>query len=282
MSNIDKSNRNMDQLLKDALRPEFAPSAELNEGILCGKAVTDPERQRQGIRKWYMLPKAAVAAAAIVLIGSAGVYAATQLLKEPVVTEHTVSVGNTEYVNDDAIMATEQPAKVEIISSEEGNASTKWLARKVETVNGYTNTWLTYASYAEAVEEAGMESWLSGNYELTSPAIYRETEGQGYHSREVSAEFMVKGGLVNLSQSQDVEGVAEDAAYSIQMNHPANERSYTAVSGLQFKLVDDMAGEGQEITTYVLIATDRYNGYLAFSKLSDNEIHEILDKVTIQ
>ena len=54
-----------------------------------------------------MLPKAAVAAAAVVLIGSAGVYAATQLLKTPEVTEHTITVGNTEYVDDDAIMATE-------------------------------------------------------------------------------------------------------------------------------------------------------------------------------
>jgi len=271
----------LDPLLSAALRPELTPPAELNERILSGNAAPDETRQRQGIKKWYVLPRVAVAAAAFVLIGSVGVYAATQLLKTPEVTEHTVSVGNTEYVDDDAIMATEEPATVDIISTEEGDGTTKWLTKKVETVNGYTNTWLTYATYADAAKEAGMELWIGEDYQVSSPATYVETEGKGYHNREVSAEYSVNEGTFRLAQSVALEGVAVDAAYSIRLGHPTNERTFTAGSGLSFKLVDDAAGEGQPLTTYVLIAYDKYTGYLAFTDLSEEEIHRVLEAVTI-
>ena len=276
-----KTDLNMDALLSEALKPELRPSAELNDRILSGNAAPDEARQRQGIRKWYALPRVAVAAAAFVLVGSVGVYAATQLLKTPEVTEHTVSVGNTEYVDDDAIMATEAPATVELISTEESDGSTKWQTKKVETVNGYTNTWLTYATYADAAEEAGMSRWLGDAYTADAPVDFVQTEGQGLLEKEVRATFSVQEGTVRLVQGITPEGVAEDAAYSIQMGHPINERSYTAGSGLEFRLVDDAVGEGQPLTTYVLIAYDQYTGYLAFTDLSEEEIHAVLDAVTI-
>ena len=219
-------------------------------------------------------------AAAFVLVGSVGVYAVSQLLKTPEVTEHTVSVGNTEYVDDDAIMATEAPATVELISTEESEGSTKWQTKKVETVNGYTNTWLTYATYADAAEEAGMSRWLGDAYTADAPVDFVQTEGQGLLEKEVRATFSVQEGTVRLVQGITPEGVAEDAAYSIQMGHPINERSYTAGSGLEFRLVDDAVGEGQPLTTYV-IAYDQYTGYLAFTDLSEEEIHAVLDAVTI-
>ena len=281
MSNTDKMKPNMDQMLREALRPELSPSAELNERILSGNREADPKRQKNGIRKWYILPKAAVAAAALVLIGSAGVYAATKLLSDPVVTEHSISVGNTEYVDDDAIMASEEPATIENISSEKGDENVKWLTKDVEIVNGYTNTRYTYATYEEAAAEAGMDRWLGTEYALASPASFTDVEGQGYHSKMVNAEFNVKSGSVFISESVAEAGVADDAAYSIQMQHPSNERTYTTENGLQFKLVDDTSAEGN-VTTFVLIAYDRHTGYLSFEGLTDEEIHEVLENVSIQ
>ena len=281
MSNTDKMKPNMDQMLREALRPELSPSAELNERILSGNREADPKRQKNGIRKWYILPKAAVAAAALVLIGSAGVYAATKLLSDPVVTEHSISVGNTEYVDDDAIMASEEPATIENISSEKGDENVKWLTKDVEIVNGYTNTRYTYATYEEAAAEAGMDRWLGTEYALASPASFTDVEGQGYHSKMVNAEFNVKSGSVFISESVAEAGVADDAAYSIQMQHPSNERTYTTENGLQFKLVDDTSAEGN-VTTFVLIAYDRHTGYLSFEGLTDEEINEVLENVSIQ
>lgn len=281
MSNTDKMKPNMDQMLREALRPELSPSAELNERILSGNREADPKRLKNGIRKWYILPKAAVAAAALVLIGSAGVYAATKLLSDPVVTEHSISVGNTEYVDDDAIMASEEPATIENISSEKGDENVKWLTKDVEIVNGYTNTRYTYATYEEAAAEAGMDRWLGTEYALASPASFTDVEGQGYHSKMVNAEFNVKSGSVFISESVAEAGVADDAAYSIQMQHPSNERTYTTENGLQFKLVDDTSAEGN-VTTFVLIAYDRHTGYLSFEGLTDEEINEVLENVSIQ
>ena len=300
--NNDKRDQNMEKLLREALRPELSPSAELNERILSGDTVVDTKKQKDGIRKWYILPKAAVAAAAIVLVSSAGVYAATRLLSDPVVTDHSISVGNTEYVDDDAIMATEEPPTITNISSEKGDENVKWLTKDVEIVNGYTNTRYTYATYEEAAAEAGMDQWLSSEYYVTeesagftdiegdgyhSKEVYADfrvitgIEGDGYHNKEVDADFRVKEGRIHINESLADAGVAEDAAYSILLQHPSNERTYTAENGLQYKLIDDVAGEEQSTITYVMIAYDKYTGYLSFEGMTDEEIHEVLEDVKL-
>ena len=281
MNNTDKMKPNMDQMLRGALRPELSPPAELNERILSGSSKVDLKRQKNGIRKWYMLPKAAVAAAALVLVGSVGVYAATKLLSDPVVTEHSVSVGNTEYINDEAIMASEEPATIEHISNEKGDENEKWLSKDVEIVNGYTNTRYTYATYEEAAAEAGMDRWLGNEYVAESPVTFTDVEGKGYHSKSLDAEFHVESGSVFINESIAEEGVAEDAAYSIRLQHPSSERTYTTESGLQFKLVDDTSSDGK-VVTYVLIAYERHTGYLSFEGLTDTEIHNVLEQVSIQ
>ena len=281
MSNTDEMIPNMDKLLKEALRPELFPPAGLNERILSGNRDVDPKRQKNGIRKWYTFPKAAVAAAALVLVGSAGVYAATKLLSDPVVTDHSISVGNTEYVDDEAIIASEEPATIEHVTAEKGDENVKWLTKDVEIVNGYTNTIYTFATYEEAAAEAGMDRWLGNEYVTVSPAAFTDVEGKGYHSKSVNVEFKVESGIVRINESVAEAGVAEDAAYSIKMQQPSNERIYNSENGLQFKLVDDTLTDGR-VVTYVLIAYDRYTGYLSFEGLPDAEIYKVLENVSIQ
>lgn len=273
----------MDEMLARALRPEMSPSEELNRQLLSGEVKTDSDRQKRGIRKWYVLPKAAVAAAALVLIGSVGVYAATQLLKKPEVTEHTISVGNTEYIDDQAVISTEAPATVEQISSEAGDASTKWLTKDVSIVNGYTNTSFTYDSYRTAAQEADMFCWIEPEYDTPEYVNYTTVDGEGYLSRMVYATFHVNEGEVRLCQSVDEKGVSDDMAYSIQVNAPSNQRTYTTKAGQEFTLVDDVTGEGEEsrTLTYVLIAYDQYKGYLSFEKMSDAEIGIFLENLKL-
>ena len=273
----------MDGLLARALRPELCPPEELNRQILSGEGTADVERQKRGIRKWYALPKAAVAAAALVLIGSAGVYAATQFLKTPEVTEHTISVGNMEYVDDQAVIASEEPASVDLISSEAGDETTKWLNKDVSSVNGYTNTDFTYDSYRTAAGEAGMSCWIEAEYDKPESVKYTTVEGKGYRSRTISATFRVNDGEICLSQSVDDEGVSEDMAYSVRLNAPTNQRTYTTKAGQEFTLVDDVTGEGEEsrTVTYVMIAYDQYKGYLSFENLTDEKIGDFLEGLTL-
>ena len=104
MSKIHDINetKEMDSVLSEALRPTFSPSSELNRQLLSGKVKSDGSRQKAAIKKMYLLPKVAAIVLAVLCVGGAGVYAATKLLA-PKVTEHAVSVGNTEYVDDAAI-----------------------------------------------------------------------------------------------------------------------------------------------------------------------------------
>ena len=273
----------MDGLLARALRPELCPSEKLNRQILSGEGTADVERQKRGIRKWYALPKAAVAAAALVLIGSAGVYAATQFLKTPEVTEHTISVGNMEYVDDQAVIASEEPASVDLISSEAGDETTKWLNKDVSSVNGYTNTDFTYDSYRTAAGEAGMSCWIEAEYDKPESVKYTTVEGKGYRSRMIYATFRVNDGEICLCQSVDDEGVSEDMAYSVRLNAPTNQRIHTTKAGQEFTLVDDVTGEGEEsrTVTYVMIAYDQYKGYLSFENLTDEKIGDFLEGLTL-
>ena len=280
-----KERRTFDDTLKMALRPNYKPAEELNRAILAGK--TSGETKRKGMKKWYVFPRVAVAAAAVVLIGSAGVYAATQLMK-PKVTEHAISVGNTEYVDDAAIANTEEPASAKQISSEAGDENVKWTSRTVSELNGYTTTVYSYDSYAAALEDAGMESRFTVEYPerivtrtVTEDRKASETQGaEGYRSTTVSAEFTCHAGAFEVLQDRSESGVAEDSAFSIKLSNTSNERTYTTASGLELTLVDTEEDGG--LCTTVMVSDGDVKGYLRFRGLSEEEIREVLDTVKLQ
>ena len=188
-----------------------------------------------------------------------------------------------DYVDDQAVIASEEPASVELISSETGDATTKWLTKEVSKVNGYTNTSFTYDSYRTAAEEAGMSCWIEAEHDKPESVEYTKVEGDGYRSRTISATFRVNDGEICLSQSVDDEGVSEDMAYSVRLNAPTNQRTHTTKAGQEFTLVDDVTGEGEEsrTVTYVMITYDQYKGYLSFENLTDEKIGDFLEGLTL-
>ena len=287
MSKIHDINetKEMDSVLSEALRPTFSPSSELNRQLLSGKVKSDGSRQKTAIKKMYLLPKVAAIVLAVLCVGGAGVYAATKLLA-PKVTEHAVSVGNTEYVDDAAIARTEEPVTTKEISSEQGTADTPWTSRTVSEVNGYVTTTCTFDSYEKAMKEAGLGVKFSKDYEPSSQdsIVYSSTEGNGYKAVEISGGFNYQEGSFTAVQSKNLEGVSNDAAYSIQLKNTSNERDYSTKTGVTYHLVDEtMSGEeGNEVNTYVMLATDAYEGYIRFHGLTEEQIHEVLDTVVME
>ena len=146
MSKIHDINetKEMDSVLSEALRPTFSPASELNRQLLSGEAQSDGSRQKAAIKKMYLLPKVAAIVLAVLCVGGAGVYAATKLLA-PKVTEHAVSVGNTEYVDDAAIARTEEPVTTKEISSEQGTADTPWTSRTTPAPGSPPARWLRWS-----------------------------------------------------------------------------------------------------------------------------------------
>ena len=245
-------------LLGKALRPVYEPSEELNQKILAGEKKSEGNIYKNGLRKWYVLPKAAAIALAVVCVGSGGVYAAVKALKKPVVTDHAISVGNED---------------------------TAWIFKSVSEVNGYTTTSYTYDSYTAALKDAGMGIKFTKEYELSSDGAYfSTTEGDGYSTKCISATFIYNEGCFSVNQDISSGNIAEDAAYSIKLQNTSNEREYSSTSGTEYYLVDEIAAEDNEdvVTTYVMLSTDNTNGYISFKGLSEDEMHEVLDTVLVE
>lgn len=271
---------NMDILLKKALEPTIEPDQELNNKVL--ESIRQKDTKETKGKRAVRLSRVAVAMIAVFCLAPLGVYAANKVMKKASVTEHSISVGNPDYIDDAAIASSEEPVKTETVSHEEGNESVKWLTKDVEKVNDYaTNTYYVYKDYETAVKDAGLDTWFDKNYENAGNVTYAVTETEDFVNKSIDAEFIYGEGRFSISEQIMTGNVAEDAATSIQLQNTNNRRDYTAKSGQVFTLVDQIANDGTEdiTTTFVIIAYDSYYGYISFNNLKEEDIHNILDTV---
>ena len=165
---------NMDDLLEKALKPSAEPSAELNASIL------NNAKQKRNKNIWYSVPKAAIAVLVFALLCPIGVYATNLFLKTVMVTDHTMTVGNTEYYNEKDIldaMYFDEEVTAEKVSHEEGNTSVKWITKDVEKFDEtLTCTSYQYDDYKALLADSKMPNWFSKDYELRANAIYTKTK----------------------------------------------------------------------------------------------------------
>ncbi len=274
---------NMDDLLKEALQPNEVPSAELNASIL--------ENAKQTRRKnvWYHVPKVAVAVLVFALLCPIGVYATNLFLKQVMVTDHTMTVGNTEYYNEKDIldaMYFDEEVIAEKVSHEEGKGDVKWLTKDVEKFDEtLACTSYRYDDYKALLADSKMPNWFSKDYELRANAIYTKTKDDttGMEEDSIDVWFNYGKGQFRLSVTKHIKGHAKDALYSLCLDDTSNKRIYKNADGIEFTLVDEVLKEGDvTITeTYVVIAYDVYYGHINFDGLTEDEMHEVLDSIQI-
>lgn len=264
----------MDILLEKALQPEFEPETELNNKIF------EAMKTRKA-NKAARYTKVAVMILGGVLLSSTAVYAANLIIEKVFVTEHTISVGNPEYVDDAAIAADDgSNAQVDTLSEEKGNENVNWESKKVEKVNNFaTNTYYEYSDFQKALTDSKLPNWFNKTYETVNNATYVVSEFDGAKSEELAAEFSHGNGTFFMSVSIMTGNVAEDVAHSLQLKNTGNERTYASAMGQEFTLVDEKREDGT-VVTYVFIVYDSYFGYISFSEMTEEEIHQILDTVT--
>ncbi len=269
----------IDILIEKSLQFDFEPDKEVNERILGGAN----HRRKNGVL--FSFPRVAVAAIAIICMGSVGVYAATNIIKKVFITDHSISVGNSEYVDDAAIALQEKDVKTENVGHEEGGENVKWISKDVQVVNGYaTNTYYVYKDYKTALQDAELDNWFGTSYENTENVIYVVTETEDTVDRCLNADFSYGEGSFHVCEEIMTGNIAEDVACSIKLENTNNKRDYTSASGQVFTLVDQITADGaeQKTMTFVMVAYDDYFGYIAFENLKDEEIHKVLDTVEIQ
>lgn len=269
---------NMDKLLESALAPDFEPSAELNASILeqAGK-----KRKKKSFVS--QIPKAAAILLAIGCMAPVGVYATSYLVNNILVTEHGISVGQTEYVDDAQLAQPWEEVKTEEVSNVQGGPNDKWSEKKVEKVGSATNTYYTYETYETALEETGMDNWFNTAHTGDGYVTYVLTEDADFEMMEIGAYFYPDEEhekVFSISESKYPGADYAEVTHSLAIQKTGNKRTYTSVSGKEYVLVDEMAGD-QKGTTYVVIAYGEYFGHLSFSNMSEEEIHQILDTVVI-
>ncbi len=272
-----------DLYMEAALQPVIEPDLELNRKIITESMKSTGKGKKKLI---YGFAKVAVAVIALVVVAPTVVIAAEQIVEKYFVTEHTISTGNPEYVDDASIAtaaAEEEEVTVEQLEDEEGNSSVNWTSKHVECVNGFaTNTYYDYEYYETGIADSGLDNWFNTTYKTRS-AYYVLIETDDYTVKSVSAEFAYHDGTFCVEQSVMSGNVISDCANSIALQNTGNVRTYESISGKQFKLVDEIRknGDTETVTTYVMIAYDQYFGYLSFKGLSETDIYEILDTVCI-
>lgn len=268
----------IDILIEKSFQLDFEPDREINEKILAG-------REHNSVKgKAFNLPKVAVIIIAVICMGSVGVYAANHIIRKVFVTEHSISVGNPEYVDDAAIASPEEAVTTENVMHEEGDANVKWISKDVQIVNGYaTNTYYAYKDYETAFTDAKMDNWFRISYENAENVIYVITETEDTVEHCINANFLYDEGSFFVCEETMTGNIAEDVANSIMLENTNNQREYTSASGETFTLVDQITVDGDEkqTKTFVMVAYDNYFGYISFENLGDEKIHEILDTVEV-
>ncbi len=264
----------IDVLIEKSFAMDYSPDKRLNEQIL------ENAKYRQGNRMLWRLPKVAVAVIAVICMGSVVVYAASSIVKEVFITKHSISVGNPDYVDDEAITDAEEPVTTENARHEEGNESVNWVSKDTEVVNGYaTNTYYTYKDYETALKDSGLDNWFNMVYENEEDVIYAVTETEDFVERCINASFVYGEGSFFVREGIMTGNLAEDLATSLKLANTNNKRDYTSASGQIFTLVDEITEDGivKRVRTYVMIVYGDYDGYICFENLKDEEIYKILD-----
>lgn len=272
---------NMDILLKKAFPADMEADAEVNATILAKAGQTHKKTKKTG----FTLAGAAAIILAVLCVTPVGIYATNLIIDKVFVTEHTISVGNPDYVDDEALYNHSEEVETEDLGYEEGDESVNWLTKRVEVVNGYaTNTYYTYEDYATALMDAKLDNWFNKTYENADSVTYVITETPDTVTYDVTVWYPYSNGTFHFSESVMTGNIADDMAYSLSLRNTGNKRNYVSpISGIEFSLVDEVTEdeEGDRVRTYVVIAYGKYHGYICFENLTEEEIHEILDTVVI-
>lgn len=271
----------LDERLRLMLQPDIEPDEELNRLIL--KKASEKGRRKRGAR--YFLPKVAAAVLIVAVVGTGGVYAANYILDKVKVIDGGMYVGNDDFMTEETFSDSTGEVKVEDVGEEKPGPNDKWISKKSNLVSGvYRNDYYTYSDYKTMIEDTDFDNIFTSEPLTLSSAIYTVTD-MGADTKEYSIDVIFADDNereVFLYLSYMVGNVVDDAVFSVPLIDGENERVYTSESGLEFTLVDSKrSDDSDEKKTSVLISYDRYRGSIDFTNLSEDEIHDILDTITI-
>jgi hypothetical protein len=284
-----------DILLRDSLQPVHEPGEELNAKVIKNiKRLQDHSKndvsdvssiiKLSRNRIAISIPRIAAAVIILSLLCTGGVYAANFILNKVIVTDHGISVGNEDYIDDEEMAKPYEPVSEEDKGQTKPGAGDKWLSKnEVLTNSEFLNTYYEYPDYDTMVSDTRFENIFATVPAKTTNATYVTTDfGDGTMEYSIDVDIAYKDGTMHLYQDILEGNVAEDITFSVPVYQKENVRNYTTKSGLEFTLVDGKNQQGDESITTVMISYGKINGYMSFYNLSENEIHEVLELIDIK
>ncbi len=281
---------NIDDLLKKAMTPDMEPSAELNNKILNAKVTNKKKKTYSTITKVAAIVLGVALATPVVAFATEKVIEYVKF-KDAYVAEDSVAMGNPDYMVPEDTSTTEEPVTSTVVEEIEGTANDKWL-RKVEKVlnSGVKNTFYYYADYKTAIEDSVLDNWFSVEYETSyggyfgGDISYCIIDAGDHFTYTLNGTLKYNDGYFYVSEGKMEGNVAEDYAHIVPIHNATNTREYINKSGATFVLVDSSRtmNDGEVLnSTVVIIRYGMYSGDIEFYDLSEEEIYEILDTVTV-
>ena len=249
------------------------------------------------------LMKAATVTLAVLVAGSATIYAGATVARKVFITDHSMEMGTLDDSEEEELreddMAEENLGpddsywdEVEDLGTVAGDDSVKWTQKHDEIVQGVHYTTYTYENYNDAAADAGMDAWFDSiPGELTS-VEYTYGLSEGCATRYIFVNGEYKGHTYSLMQDK-MNGVDdEDFFYRIAMDNVQNARDYTNKDGELFTLADEVreyyeysdygsTKKVKDITTYTMIRDNGNAGNMSFDNMPDKDIHYILDQIKL-
>lgn len=211
------------------------------------------------IEKRARITKILAAAAAIIIVGSVSIYAASKWM--------------TVYVKDHGVVIADDPEVLKLF--EDFESETEETSDSGKTF--FPDQILYYDDYNKMCEENGLDKVFD---EL--PGEVDKLQCQIFDPRSVGEEsdILIFGAKLPESKGKyhAVIEYSHMSGVSYNIDNTQNERQYTNAHGITFTIVDERTGLGYT-NAHVCFACDRLCGHITFENMTDDEIHEVLDHV---
>lgn len=154
---------------------------------------------------------------------------------------------------------------------------------KVGKLEEGTLTRYIYKDYVAACKENGFINLFTKTYGQAEDVIYSEYQYEEVETEHhvIESNFQYKGGKFKVEESMEQDnGIEERNMVVITGEKVTNQREYVSENGYTFQLSDDTSLG--EVRTTTLLSFDEYDVVISFTNLTDEEIHEVLDTISIE
>lgn len=246
------------------------------------------------------LIKAATVTLAVLVVGSASVYAGSSVFRKVVFTDHSMSMAVSNNVTEDSELDDEYVDDADIswddiqdMEPVQGDDSVKWVSKYDQLYGDCVTTFYQYESYEDAAADAGMDLWFDPLPGEVTNVEYVYSLDSGYADRFITIDGEYKGYDYFIEENRASGELNDDFVHKVTLENVQNERTYTNVKGQTFTLADEIAdndgydengnlGKVQRVKTTTLILYGNHWGDITFWDMPDKYIHRILDQITLE